>query len=175
MKSTSKLLNFNSDRKLKFTVFRDVAIRPNRNLFFNIDRKMLFNPNRQLNFGKKGVVFRTFVCSSCGHEVSPTDTRCVGCGVRFEVQSSNQKRIARNTASEGRGKRAGNGRAGEKTGGVGKGGKATAGSGSRGRTKRGKTRATFQCPVCGRAMYVGTVRCPGCRLVFDFNKKGDGR
>ncbi|MCK5024786.1 MAG: hypothetical protein KAR56_04130, partial [Thermoplasmata archaeon] len=32
-------------------------------------------------------------------------------------------------------------------------------------------RSTFQCPVCGKLLYVGATKCPGCDVVFSTGQK----
>src|SRR5688572_5131720 len=55
-----------------------------RPLEFDSGRGLLFNQNRDLGFGRRGVVFRGYVCPICGSLVTETATRCTECGAVFE-------------------------------------------------------------------------------------------
>ncbi|MFQ5909206.1 MAG: hypothetical protein ACE5IJ_00610 [Thermoplasmata archaeon] len=81
-----KLLNFDLDRRLGFNPDRDLTFSLNRNLIFDVDRELSFDLDRDLGFGKKGVIFRGYVCSSCGALVGPMATRCDECGVTFQAE-----------------------------------------------------------------------------------------
>jgi hypothetical protein len=80
----TKLLNFDSNRKLEFNLNRDFEFSPDRDLTFNLDRELSFFPNRDLGFGKRGVVFRGYVCSNCKALVNPMAVECNECGAVFE-------------------------------------------------------------------------------------------
>src|SRR5213592_5060200 len=62
------LLNFNPNRKLEFDAGRDLE----------------FQPNRDLGFGRRGVVFRGYVCPICGSLVTEDAKRCTECGAVFD-------------------------------------------------------------------------------------------
>ena len=70
------VLDFDPNRPLGFDL--------NRDLSFDSDRDLGFHVNRDLGFGKKGVVFRGFVCPVCGASVTETDPSCTNCGAAFE-------------------------------------------------------------------------------------------
>lgn len=78
------LLNFNSDRELVFDPRRPLAFDFRRPLEFDPRRELEFNPNRNLGFGRRGVVFRGFVCPICGALVTEDAKRCNECGTVFE-------------------------------------------------------------------------------------------
>lgn len=78
------LLNFNPDRKLKFDPRRPLEFDIRRPLEFDSGRDLLFNQNRDLGFGRRGIVFRGYVCPICGSLVTETATKCTECGAVFE-------------------------------------------------------------------------------------------
>jgi hypothetical protein len=78
------LLNFNPDRKLGFDPGRPLEFDIRRPLQFDPSRDLEFNENRDLGFGRRGVVFRGYVCPICGSLVTETATRCTECGAIFE-------------------------------------------------------------------------------------------
>jgi hypothetical protein len=78
------LLNFNPSRKLEFDMGRPLEFDPRRPLEFNPARGLEFQPNRDLGFGRRGVVFRGYVCPICGSLVTPDAKRCTECGAVFE-------------------------------------------------------------------------------------------
>lgn len=80
----ANLLNFNSSRDLGFSHLRELQFDLNRTLDFDLNRELVFNPNRDLGFGKKGVLFRGYVCQKCGAIVSMDATSCDECGATFE-------------------------------------------------------------------------------------------
>jgi hypothetical protein len=80
----TKLLNFDSNRHLGFDVDRELGFSPDRDLIFNVDRELGFFPNRDLGFGKRGVIFRGYVCSNCKALVNPMAVECNECGAIFE-------------------------------------------------------------------------------------------
>ena len=79
----ANLLNFNSSRDLGFDHVRDLQFDLNRKLDFDLNRVLIFDPNRDLGFGKRGVLFRGYVCENCGAIVSPDATSCGECGAEF--------------------------------------------------------------------------------------------
>jgi hypothetical protein len=83
----TKLLNFDSSRKLGFDLDRALGFSSDRDLIFNIDRELSFFPNRDLGFGKRGVIFRGYVCSNCKALVNPMAVECNECGAVFEAIS----------------------------------------------------------------------------------------
>lgn len=87
-----KFLHFNPDRNLLFNVRRNLQFTPNRELQFNVDRKLMFDLNRDLPFGKRGIVFRGYVCPVCGGLVSPDAASCNECGVKFKVRQKKKSR-----------------------------------------------------------------------------------
>ena len=80
----TKLLNFDSDRHLGFDADRDLGFSPDRDLIFNVDREFGFIPDRDLGFGKRGVIFRGYICSICKALVGPMAVECNECGAIFE-------------------------------------------------------------------------------------------
>jgi Double zinc ribbon len=78
------LLNFNPNRKLAFDVGRPLQFDSRRRLGFDPKRELGFAPNRNLGFGRRGVVFRGFVCPICGALVTEDAIRCGECGAVFE-------------------------------------------------------------------------------------------
>ncbi|HEY4705803.1 MAG TPA: hypothetical protein VII27_08745 [Thermoplasmata archaeon] len=84
----ANLLNFNSSRTLEFSASHPLLFDPNRDLIFNSDRELNFNPNRDIGFGKRGVLFRGYVCANCGAIVSVDATSCDECGAVFEQPES---------------------------------------------------------------------------------------
>ena len=70
------LLNFNPNRNLEFD--------PGRTPEFDPGRGLEFNPNRDLGFGRRGVVFRGFICPICGALVTEDSPSCPECGTVFE-------------------------------------------------------------------------------------------
>src|SRR5207247_10944679 len=78
------LLNFNPNRKLEFDSGRPLEFDARRPLEFDAGRDLEFQPNRDLGFGRRGVVFRGYVCAICGSLVTEDAMRCTGCGAVFE-------------------------------------------------------------------------------------------
>lgn len=89
-----KLLNFNPNRKLGFDLDRGLQFNQDRDLSFNVDRNLSFDLNRDLGFGKRGVVFRGYICSSCGGLVGPSARECPECGAVFESEESEKPKKA---------------------------------------------------------------------------------
>lgn len=78
------LLNFDSNRRLDFNTGRPLDFDIRRPLEFDPGRDLEFNENRDLGFGRRGVVFRGYVCPICGSLATETATRCTECGAVFE-------------------------------------------------------------------------------------------
>ena len=81
----ANLLNFNSSRDLGFSHVRELQFDLNRALVFDANRELTFHPNRDLGFGKRGVLFRGYVCENCGAIVAVDATSCDECGAVFEA------------------------------------------------------------------------------------------
>jgi zinc ribbon protein len=77
-------LNFDPNRKLEFEPGRPLGFDSGRPLEFQPSRELEFLPNRDLGFGRRGVVFRGYVCPICGALVAPDATSCNECGTVFE-------------------------------------------------------------------------------------------
>src|SRR3989304_6226936 len=60
------VLEFNPNRDLEFDPKRDLGFDPGRKLGFDPKRARGFEPGRDLGFGKRGPVFRGYVCPICG-------------------------------------------------------------------------------------------------------------
>jgi hypothetical protein len=151
MKDSAKLLNFNVNRELKFAVFRQVEFDPRRDLSFNLNRDLNFDLHRDLGFGKRGVVFRGYVCPVCRAPVARDALRCDECGVRFE-QPAKKAPKKKAQVSPGASRLASQDRMD---------GARTAPAPQR--------RSTFECPVCGKILYIGAEQCPGCMTQFMAN------
>ena len=82
------ILGFNPNRPLEFDPRRGVDFNPNRPLEFDPRRSLEFQPNRDLGFGRRGVVFRGFVCPICGALTTETAVKCSECGANFEGSPS---------------------------------------------------------------------------------------
>jgi predicted nucleic acid-binding Zn ribbon protein len=78
------LLNFSPSRKLEFDSSRPLEFDSRRPLEFDSRRALDFNMNRDLGFGRRGVVFRGFICPICGALVTEDAKRCNECGAIFE-------------------------------------------------------------------------------------------
>jgi hypothetical protein len=81
------LLDFNPNRDLGFTTDRPRTFDPARDLSFKPDRDLLFHTDRDLGFGKRGPVFRGFVCPVCGSAVTEDQPRCDQCGAVFDARA----------------------------------------------------------------------------------------
>lgn len=77
-------LNFDSNRKLGFDPARPLEFDSGRPLEFQPSRELEFQPNRDLGFGRRGVVFRGYICPICGALVAPDAKSCNECGTVFE-------------------------------------------------------------------------------------------
>ncbi|MCK5397276.1 MAG: zinc ribbon domain-containing protein [Thermoplasmata archaeon] len=166
MKNSSKLLNFNVNRDLKFKVFRGVDFNVRRNLAFNLNRDLFFDVNRDLGFGKRGVVFRGYVCPICGAPVAKDASDCDECGVQFEqTVTRKEKRTQKKTWDRGERQQAPPKKSAQKK-------KPPAKKKSPPKPPASKQRrSTFQCPVCGKLLYVGATKCPGCNVTFSTGQK----
>ena len=80
----TNLLNFNSNREIGFSHVRELGFDLNRKLDFDGERELTFDPKRDLGFGKRGVLFRGYVCPNCAAIVSPDATSCGECGAEFQ-------------------------------------------------------------------------------------------
>ncbi len=78
------VLEFNPNRDLAFNPNRDRLFDPERNLLFDPQRSLDFDPGRDLPFGKRGVVFRGFICPICGASVTEDQPTCTDCGAVFD-------------------------------------------------------------------------------------------
>lgn len=78
------LLNFNPYRNLEFDSGRPLEFDSHRPLEFDSGRTLGFQANRDLGFGRRGVVFRGYVCPICGSLVTEDAKRCTECGAVFE-------------------------------------------------------------------------------------------
>lgn len=145
MKDSATLLNFNVNRYLQFTVFRAVDFKDAAGRFFNPNRALSFALNRDLGFGKRGIVFRGYVCPVCKAPVARDAAKCDDCGVAFKRQPepNPSRTVARPPNADQ--KRA---------------------SAPRATPPPQQVRETFQCPICGKILYVGVRACPGCNAMF---------
>lgn len=78
------ILDFDPNRELGFSPSRELGFSPGRGRSFDPNRGLGFNANRDLGFGKKGVVFRGYVCPICGASVTEDQPSCTECGAVFE-------------------------------------------------------------------------------------------
>ena len=78
------LLNFNPYRNLEFDSSRPLEFDSRRLLEFNPGRPLEFQADRDLGFGRRGVVFRGYVCPICDSLVTEDAKRCTECGAVFE-------------------------------------------------------------------------------------------
>jgi len=167
MKDSAKLLNFNVNRELKFSVFRPVDFNTKRDLSFNINRDLSFSSDRDLGFGKRGVVFRGYVCPKCRAPVARDAPQCDECGVKFELPAKQQKPKARqNNWDRNSSTQEADAISKEPV-------KPAPPRSSRihapekaSQAPTPERRSTFGCPVCGKILYVGVDRCPGCAAQF---------
>ena len=155
MRDSAKLLNFNLDRDLNFDAYRGVNIDVHRSLHFDKYRSLSFDLDRDLGFGKRGIIFRGYVCPACKAPVDVDASKCDGCGVRFQKEKKSksipkENRIKRKSPARKIPKK--------KTKNMNKAKPKTA--------PARKIRDTFRCPICGIPLYVGTAACPGCGLMF---------
>ena len=80
------LLDFNPNRGLQFDPSRGLWFDPNRKLWFDPNDGLWFDPDRDLGFGKRGPVFRGYVCPVCGASVTADQPSCTECGAVFEAK-----------------------------------------------------------------------------------------
>jgi len=80
----ANLLNFDPIRTLGFSTDRNLDFTASRSLVFDPNRALGFQWDRDLGFGKRGVLFRGFVCASCGALASSDAVACDECGAVFE-------------------------------------------------------------------------------------------
>lgn len=159
MKDSTKLLNFNVNRELKFQVFRKPDIAPMRSLSFNSKRELLFSAGRELGFGKRGVVFRGYICPVCKAPVARDAPHCDECGVKFEQAVKAAPRAAKTKSEQYRSFEMSQPKAPPKN-------KGHPPKSAQQTVPPPKAKPTFQCPVCNSVLYVGTSQCPGCMTSF---------
>lgn len=169
MKDSSKLLSFNINRDLKFKAFRVADFNPDRDLAFDLNRNLSFDSGRDLGFGKRGVIFRGYVCPVCGAPVAKDASKCDECDVQFErtvtrkEKRSQKKSWARGERSKTPPKKSKSRKS-----------KSSAKAPKKVPSKQPASkqrRSTFQCPVCGKLLYVGTSVCPSCDVSFSAGRK----
>ena len=83
-----EVLEFNPNRDLGFDAKRDLGFDPGRKLGFDAGRDRGFLPDRDLGFGKRGPVFRGYVCPICGAQVTADQPSCTECGAVFDQKGS---------------------------------------------------------------------------------------
>ena len=83
-----EVLEFNPNRDLEFDPKRDLGFDPGRKLGFDPGRGRGFEPGRDLGFGKRGPVFRGYVCPICGAQVTADQPSCTECGAVFDRKGS---------------------------------------------------------------------------------------
>lgn len=86
-----KVLEFDPNRDLEFDANRKVEFDPNRKLEFDPGRNRGFEPGRDLGFGKRGPVFRGYVCPICGAQVTEDQPSCTECGAIFDPKGRGDK------------------------------------------------------------------------------------
>lgn len=89
----TKLLNFSPQRELGFDLDRNLHFSSDRDLLFDSDRSLDFDPNRDLGFGKRGIIFRGYVCSVCKALVNPMAAECNECGAVFETAEKKRPKV----------------------------------------------------------------------------------
>ncbi len=159
MRDSAKLLKFNSDRGLTFDAYRSVSIDVYRSLTFDLNRHLIFDISRDLGFGKRGMIFRGFMCPVCKASVAGDALKCEECGVKFQRKAETTKKKTSNQREQDITKRASAKKVPKSKSQTRNKPKSTA-------TAPKKNRDTFRCPVCGIPLYVGTQNCPGCGLMF---------
>jgi|SRR3990172_4264590 len=82
------VLEFNPNRDLEFDPKRDLGFDPGRKLGFDPKRARGFEPGRDLGFGKRGPVFRGYVCPICGAQVTADQPSCTECAAVFDLKGS---------------------------------------------------------------------------------------
>lgn len=83
-----ELLGFNPDRGLSFDWNRDLVFDSDRDLDFDSERDLSFDAGRNLGFGKRGPVFRGYVCPVCNAGVTADQPTCTECGAVFERKAA---------------------------------------------------------------------------------------
>jgi predicted amidophosphoribosyltransferase len=83
MQDSAKLLSFETRRTLNFNSSRALSIPVGRRLQFDLNRELGFDASRRLPFGRRGVLFRGYVCPVCGAAVLIDAKECDECGVAF--------------------------------------------------------------------------------------------
>lgn len=78
------VLDFNPNRDLGFDPNRELQFNANRELGFDPARDLGFDTGRDLGFGKRGPVFRGYVCPICGAQVTADQSKCTECGAIFD-------------------------------------------------------------------------------------------
>jgi ribosomal protein L40E len=159
MKDSAKLLNFNVNRELKFSVYRSVDFNTRRDLSFNLNRDLSFNTNRDLGFGKRGVVFRGYVCPICRAPVAKNAPQCDECGVKFEQPKQQAQKPKARQNEWDRDKSTQEADAVSKE-------PAKPETQKPPRITAPERRSTFACPICSKILYVGIDRCPSCAAQF---------
>lgn len=81
-----EVLDFNPNREIGFDPNRGLEFDSNRKLGFDPGRDRGFQPGRDLGFGKRGPVFRGYVCPICSAQVTPDQPSCTECGAVFETK-----------------------------------------------------------------------------------------
>ena|SRR2546422_6900639 len=81
------ILQFDPNRGLGFDPNRGLEFDPGRARGFDPNRDLDFDIHRDLGFGKKGPVFRGFVCPVCGAGVTEDQPRCDQCGAVFDPRA----------------------------------------------------------------------------------------
>jgi ribosomal protein L40E len=169
MKDSAKLLNFNVNRELKFSVFRPVDFNTRRELSFNLNRDLSFNTNRDLGFGKRGVVFRGYVCPICRAPVAKNAPQCDECGVKFEQPAKQQVQkstVRKNEWDRNKSTQEADAVSNESEMPPSQKSPRIHERDEPSQVKTPERRSTFGCPVCGKILYVGVERCPGCSAQF---------
>lgn len=169
MKDSAKLLNFNVNRELKFSVYRSVDFNTRRELSFNLNRDLSFNTNRDLGFGKRGVVFRGYVCPKCRAPVAKNAPQCDECGVKFEQPAKQQvqkQKLRQNDWDRNMSTQEADAISKEPTKPVTQGPPRIHNRDNSTHVQTPERRSTFGCPVCGKILYVGVDRCPSCAAQF---------
>jgi predicted amidophosphoribosyltransferase len=167
MKDSAKLLNFNVNRELKFSVFRPVDFNTKRDLSFNINRDLSFNSSRDLGFGKRGVVFRGYVCPKCRAPVAKNAPQCDECGVKFEQPVKQQLQKARqNDWDRNKSTQEADAVSKEPANPVPQSPSRIHNRDDASQVQTPERRSTFECPSCSKILYVGIDRCPACATQF---------
>ena len=69
-------LDFDHDRDLQFDSDRELGFDAGRARGFGPERDLGFDADRDLPFGRRGVVFRGYVCPVCGASVTADAPSC---------------------------------------------------------------------------------------------------